>query len=163
MLCRVAAVKSLPVHHQSACYFLWDPWAHPGENRNRLNRRLEGSGGREAGRMQPRKLQCCIWIKRLNQPESPIFVIFVCSLFPKAILFYFHYFLYRQHIYGIRPTYPFSRHAEILRRPAAVHTLLKNQTKQSMQRLDIWMIYQMLIMNILNKCWYNLSKRTTVK
>ena len=29
-------------------------------------------------------------MKRLNQTESPIFVIFICSLFPKAILFDFY-------------------------------------------------------------------------
>ena len=35
--------------------------------------------------MQPRKL--VLYMKRLDQTESPIFVIFcICSLFPKAIL-----------------------------------------------------------------------------
>ena len=29
-------------------------------------------------------------MKRLNKTESPIFEIFVCSLFPNAILFYFY-------------------------------------------------------------------------
>ena len=39
--------------------------------------------------MQPRKTTV-LHMKRLNQTESPIFVI-LCSLFPKAILFDFYF------------------------------------------------------------------------
>ena len=38
-VCRVAAVKSLPVHHHSAGYIFsfWDHWAHPGYFENRIS------------------------------------------------------------------------------------------------------------------------------
>ena len=58
MLCPVAAVKSLPVHHHSSGYVLFPlgslspSWLFCKSNTTLANARM---------RMNPRKLQCCIW------------------------------------------------------------------------------------------------------
>ena len=68
MLCRVAAVRSLPVHHHSAgyIYFHWYHWTHPDyfENRIPLMQALGGAGkrgevgaGRRGERMQSLKIE----------------------------------------------------------------------------------------------------------
>ena len=77
MLCHVVAIKNLPVHHHSAGYILVPSWSL------RPSWLFWKSNTAKAcaimGRMLPRKLQCCIIMKRLNQTESPIFVI-LCVL-----------------------------------------------------------------------------------
>ena len=58
VLCRVAAVKVSPyiIIVQVIFYYLWDHWAHPGYFENGIL--FKPALG---GRMQPIKLQCCIW------------------------------------------------------------------------------------------------------
>ena len=46
-----------------------------------------GGGGGVAGCMQPRKPQCCMWRDLVRVSD---FRDIMCSLFPKAILFYFY-------------------------------------------------------------------------
>ena len=67
MLCRVAAVQSLPVYHHSADYVfkffgIIEPILVILKVEYRLSRRLRGvgGGGGVGERMQHRKLQCCI-------------------------------------------------------------------------------------------------------
>ena len=86
MLCRVAAVKSLPVHHHSAGYilFLLDHWTHTDyfENRIQLKKALGCVCSLANNSVAYEETQ---W----NRVSD--FRDFVCSLFPKAILFYFYY------------------------------------------------------------------------
>ena len=79
MLCRVAAVKSLPVHHHSAdnIYLLWDHWAHSEyfENRIPLKPVLVGDGWGAYAVSQITVLH----MKILNKTGSPIFIV-LCVL-----------------------------------------------------------------------------------
>ena len=89
MLCRVAAVKSLPYITivQVIFYFLWDHLAHPGyfENRISLKPALGGGGG------------VCILAnysvayEEIQSNRVSDFRDFVCSLFRKAMFFYFYF------------------------------------------------------------------------
>ena len=56
---------------------------------------MGGGGGKEGGAYAASQTTV-LHMKRLNQTKSPIFSDFrdlVCSLFPKAILFYFYSYL----------------------------------------------------------------------
>ena len=72
-LCRVSAVKCLPVHNHSANYVFW-----PFGIIVPLSSAEAGSRGRG---------QCCIFTllhtSRLNKTESAIFVTLMCSLLPE--------------------------------------------------------------------------------
>ena len=53
----------------------------------------ERGGGAGGGGAYASSQATVVHMKRLNQTESPNFRDFVCSLFPKAILFYFYFTL----------------------------------------------------------------------
>ena len=96
LLCRVAAVKKLPVHNHSAgyIYFLWDYWTHPGlfENRIPLSRRQRGWGWGSGGVCSLANYS--VAYETLNQTESPISVILCVLCLPRQSFFYSYYIQY---------------------------------------------------------------------
>ena len=67
-------------------HFLWGHhWAHPGYFDNRIPHKPA------LGVAYAASQTTVLHMKRLNQTESPIFVILCVYLFPKAILFDFYY------------------------------------------------------------------------
>ena len=108
MLCRVAAVKSLPRTSsydvmQVIFYFLWDHWANPAcfENRIPVKPELGGGGGKGGRGAYAASQTIVLHMKRLNHTVSD-YRDFVCSLFPRAILSDFCFLVkFDLHFFGI--------------------------------------------------------------
>ena len=91
VLCRVAAVKSLPVHHHSAGYILFPlgSLSPSGYFENRIPLKPVLEWGEGEGAAYAASQTTVLLMKRLNQTESLIFVI-LCILCFQRQSFYFY-------------------------------------------------------------------------
>ena len=94
MLCRAAAVKISPyiIIVQVIFYFLWGHWTHPSSFENRIPYKpaLGGGEGGGGGGSVCSLANFSVAYEETQSNQVSDFCDFMCSLFPKTILFYFY-------------------------------------------------------------------------